>query len=263
MPTNKPEVVLPELPAHMGTIRIYAAGGGDELATVAAYTADQLRAYGQACIATLTRPADGGFVMVPREATGLMLVAGEQALGNIDTRWEEPNMGEVYTAMLFAAPQQTGREVVFQCPECGTGMEVDSTAKPSSTQSQQPAEAVANSVGVCKWWQQDDGYDLFSTSCGHEYMVNDCADGNVGLPYCPFCARRLEGHAWAADDEAHPVYIAPLSAPPAIDIGKLRELVTRWREESKAWPGMTKNFYMDRADELAALIGDGGEKGNG
>lgn len=29
MPTNKPEVVLPELPAHMGTIRIYAAGGGD------------------------------------------------------------------------------------------------------------------------------------------------------------------------------------------------------------------------------------------
>lgn len=61
MPTNKPEVVLPELPAHMGTIRIYAAGGGDELATVAAYTADQMRAYGQACIDTLTRPAGGEF----------------------------------------------------------------------------------------------------------------------------------------------------------------------------------------------------------
>lgn len=138
------------------------------------------------------------------------------------------------------------------------------------SESQQPAEAVADSVGVCKWRQQDDGYDLFSTSCGHEYMVNDCTDGNVGLPYCPFCARRLEGHAWAADDEAHPVFIAPLTPTPAIDIGKLRELVARWRADkvddahsTSVWDQGYAHARCECADELAALIGDGGEKGNG
>lgn len=54
---------------------------------------------------------------------------------------------------------------------------------------------------VCKWSQQDEGYEVFSTSCGHEYQVNDCTDGNVQLPFCPFCARRVEGSAWAQGDD--------------------------------------------------------------
>jgi len=60
--------------------------------------------------------------------------------------------------------------------------------------------------GVCLWSQQDDGYDTYSTGCGQEFTVNDCTDGNVKLPYCPFCAMDLESRAWAADDDAkaHP-----------------------------------------------------------
>lgn len=56
MPTNKPEVVLPELPASYGDHCVT-----DSVRTMRepGYTADQLRAYGQACIDTLTRPADG------------------------------------------------------------------------------------------------------------------------------------------------------------------------------------------------------------
>jgi hypothetical protein len=43
---------------------------------------------------------------------------------------------------------------------------------------------------------------VFSTSCGHEYQVNDCTDGDVQLPFCPYCARRIEGSAWTPGDEA-------------------------------------------------------------
>ena len=60
---------------------------------------------------------------------------------------------------------------------------------------------VAEGGRVCKWHQQDEGYDTFSTGCGHEYTVNDCTDGNVQLPYCPFCAKPLRGIAWNEDDD--------------------------------------------------------------
>ncbi|KRG69150.1 hypothetical protein [Pseudoxanthomonas dokdonensis] len=54
---------------------------------------------------------------------------------------------------------------------------------------------------VCKWSQQDEGYEVFSTSCGREFELNDGADGGVSIPFCPFCARRIEGSAWTRGDE--------------------------------------------------------------
>lgn len=70
--------------------------------------------------------------------------------------------------------------------------------QPAEAKQQGPGEAVR---GVCHWSQQDEGYEVFSTSCGHEYEVNDGRDGNVSLPFCPFCARRLEGSAWTPGDD--------------------------------------------------------------
>lgn len=79
MPTNKPEVVLPELPepcceqyqspTHLDWVNTKKAGDWRKVGASVRYlyTADQLRAYGQDCIDTLTRPADGDFVMVPRD----------------------------------------------------------------------------------------------------------------------------------------------------------------------------------------------------
>ncbi len=65
------------------------------------------------------------------------------------------------------------------------------------------------------------------------------------------------------------VILAPLytTPPPAIDIGKLRELVSEWRSEARDIRdrGMACNYnsIFARADQLAALIGGGGEKWNG
>ncbi len=61
------------------------------------------------------------------------------------------------------------------------------------------------------------------------------------------------------------------NAPAAIDIGKLRELVARWRADASGGEGYNYTKYEEgriaekraRASELAALIGDGGEVGNG
>lgn len=55
--------------------------------------------------------------------------------------------------------------------------------------------------GACRWRQQEEGYELFSTACGREYEVNDATNGNVNLPFCPFCARRVQGSAWNSADE--------------------------------------------------------------
>lgn len=61
-----------------------------------------------------------------------------------------------------------------------------------------------------------------------------------------------------------PVYTSP---PPAIDIGKLRELVARWcadkaddAHSTSIWDQGYAHARSECADELAALIGDGGER---
>lgn len=70
---------------------------------------------------------------------------------------------------------------------------------------QHPAAPSALPDGeFCSWRQQDEGYNCFSTACGHEYEVNDGEDGRVELPYCPFCARRIVGSAWTPSDDATP-----------------------------------------------------------
>lgn len=58
--------------------------------------------------------------------------------------------------------------------------------------------------------------------------------------------------------------------PPAIDIGKLRELVAKWRSEADRWrkDGLPDALAAAHNAEayirgLTAIIGDGGEKGNG
>ena len=67
-----------------------------------------------------------------------------------------------------------------------------------------PQEVVIETRPVCKWHQQDEGYDTFSTGCGHEFTVIDAEDGNPNLPFCPYCARPVEGHAWHPGDDAKP-----------------------------------------------------------
>lgn len=106
------------------------------------------------------------------------------------------------------------------------------------------AAPASQGAGVpCLWWQQDEGYDTFSTGCGQEYTVNECRDGNVQLPFCPFCARRVEGRAWVDGEErdaamralirqSQPVAPAPSKAAPGVpegwalvSIGKLRRAI--------------------------------------
>lgn len=65
----------------------------------------------------------------------------------------------------------------------------------------QPQAQEAGRDGVCTWHQQDYYGTLYSSGCGHEYMVNDCTDGNVPIPFCPFCAKTLESKAWSDDDD--------------------------------------------------------------
>lgn len=241
--TNKPEVVLPELPAHMGTIRIYAAGGGDELATVAAYTADQMRAYGQACIDTLTRPADGDFVMVPREATEAMIDAWFAAKrGPLETNVSR--FGPAYTAMLSAAPQQHGQEV----DEAERGLQTPRRVKAVELllslgyqwdgaqwdQPQQPAEAVA--------------VDLEQFRKPVEFWL---AHSEKMMPEMRTTATVEAPRLLAIID----------STPPAIDIGKLRELVKRvetlaYRQHRDGGMGPLGADLLNIANGIAALIGD-------
>lgn len=112
---------------------------------------------------------------------------------------------------------------------------------------------------VCRWWQQDEGYDTFSTSCGHEYTVNDCTDGNVQLPFCPFCARRCEGIAWHEGDGPPPLD----TTPPAPVADAVRGLVTKWREAADETRGSRQendagSAYDDAldccADDLEAAL---------
>ena len=44
----------------------------------------------------------------------------------------------------------------------------------------------------CTWSQQEEGDDCYNTGCGHEYTVLGGEDGEVDIPYCPYCARRIE-----------------------------------------------------------------------
>lgn len=112
--------------------------------------------------------------------------------------------------------------------------------------SPQPA---AEGGRVCKWHQQDEGYDTFSTGCGHEYTVNECTDGNVQLPYCPFCAKPLRGIAWAEDDDISlPEAIEPNPPQPSASVGGREPFNAGWMEgHDKGWPSGYQRALFDSA----------------
>lgn len=242
MPTNKPEVVLPE-PYIKGEF------GKSDL-----YTADQLRAYGQACIDTLTRPADGEFVMVPREATEAMLLAVSGWTESVpvaeDDFIEYPVstdlLADAYREMLSAAPQQ-------------------------------PAEAVA--------WRQSVTKEVSCYDCrgvGSHHVSNNYSAKIVQCDDCGGTGRKVETitfktdwlkenypSAWIMGEQLGdgPVQIGQVEfdrlvqlahTRQAIDIGKLLAEARRNYRDSDA-----AGDVLDWLEEQAALIGDGGEKGNG
>lgn len=196
---------------------------------------------------TLTRPAAGDFVMVPREATPEMIVAGAKVLG------ASFGIQFAYTAMLSAAPQQGGQETGSHFP-----------AKPLR---------VFDS-GPWTWdetGQKFSGDDLDGAAyaryrdymAGHEPQPQQPAEAVAGeFHECPHCK------GWSR------------TPPPSTDIGKLRDaqdviegiktLADGWRdlaahirETDKHSP--VANELDNCADDVvgtieAALIGDGGER---
>ena len=66
-----------------------------------------------------------------------------------------------------------------------------------------PAQA-SGAVTACDWHQQDDGSDCVSTSCGHEFIINDAGeyeDGKPAFPFCCYCAKPQVFHQWQWVDE--------------------------------------------------------------
>lgn len=131
MPTSDP-IALPELP-EPSLIQ-------DEREFVYAYDADDMRAYGQACVEALT-PAPQvpeGMVLVPREATDEMMdawnrtgpgwedayaamLAAAHPLNELLGQPEEFNLNEVSgNPGQLASLEQRARELLdSECPECG------------------------------------------------------------------------------------------------------------------------------------------------
>lgn len=221
------------------------------------------KAYGQACIDTLTRPAAGEY---DRELIACMLQDFRR--GRLDTYKTEyveeqiallreadnRDAAGVHTANLSAAPQQSGQEVRTCMNPCtysdffnGRACEkcLATVFSPTGVSTQQPAEAVAvelpdvSDAEIAAWLERHD--------LSHAIRGTD---------------------ARAAFEDAQSfVLTKPATPPPAIDTGKLWELVERLHSEAGnerrdgnhgAYGGMS---YC--ADQLAALIGGGGEKANG
>lgn len=193
---------------------------------------------------TLARPAEGDFVMVPRAAI-------ERAISTLEADGDEHGVALNLFAMLSAAPQQHeafafvnqgDSEANFitdgehlNCPACGGSGHVD------DAQPQQPAEAVALTYDQLFW----------AISAGVRKVGSD---GSKHVSVSAF--KEALGI-----DKSDSLFITP---PPTIDIGKLRELVSEWRNDAKhkVIRVMAKQQLAD-ADQLAAIIGDGGERANG
>ena len=193
MITNKPEVVLPELARRaIPFLRDEGANYEDDGSNEPLELAREIEA--ALAADTLTRPADGEFVMVPREATPEMISAGAKVLG------ASFGLQFAYTAMLSAAPQQHGQEVRTCMNPCShidffNGRACDKCLgtifSPANFRVQQPAEAVA----VDEAWADFAGV----------YLGDD--EGEATLDTVRLCRM-----AFDAGQRATP--------PPAIDIGK-------------------------------------------
>lgn len=274
MPTNKPEVVLPTVPQAFF----------DEFGVNAD---DRVMDYGQACYDAGALSADGDFVMVPREATEAMVAAGNEA-----SDWHIRDADDVYRAMLSAAPQQTGQE--GEAVASGTPIGVRIRRQPGDPlfDGSEEYEAHIDDLAVDNFavamkaklaearekgrggWNDYEDIEVHLSNLLREHVEK--GDPRDVANFCCFLWNRGEGISPATT-------VAP---PPAIDIGKLRELVARWRTEAerlRKQAGRAQRRGNDGlggafdalelqqaaqdteafADELAALIGDGGEKGNG
>lgn len=322
MPTNKPEVVLPEappIPAHLfdkDQSIVWAAAWE----TLRKHIAD-----------TLTRPADGDFVMVPREVVDRFPEINPSNYNHDDACTLNAWGVEL---VLSAAPQQHGQEEVGgwtremlvdlrgRLVMSGISDHLDGGSNKASdrayikaavteaygliddllaTPDPQPRQ-VADPVGtilrdVCELEPADpDKSDTVTVKFDdlHRILARNIVTQPqqpaeaVAVPVAFVPVHPRNGPLWtetypmgseAAERLPHyermPLFFEPL---PAIDIGKLRELVAELRESEDRAAADAANADEDRdayahdfereaykncADQLDALIGDGGEKADG
>lgn len=225
MPTNKPEVVLPELPEP----DVIVEHGYGQPHT-RAHSDDQLRAYGQVCIDILTRPAAGDFVMVPDSIRRLIFSKDlYELLLNVQNGIDSPGSASMANsvvqlldeardaAMLSAAPQQRGQEVGDgRLPEYARsheGQRLYSLAysrgrkkgrEEAVAQPHQPAEAVAVDLERFRPMVEKYRVDWAAYVQTMQKAGRSAVDGKKKV------------------DEACELLAIIDNAPPAIDIGKLR-----------------------------------------
>lgn len=303
MPTNKPEVVLPEappIPAHLfdkDQSIVWAAAWE----TLRKHIAD-----------TLTRPADGDFVMVPRSAIDWLNGEGPEGFecppdryfrGEPPRYWWRSVFRE--KAGLCAASKQHGQE--DECETCGRrsplqpaeytqALDVLGNFNPGADQfthslevlrqhqPQQPGEAVAvefdgtdsevlrEFIRLCRevkpvgQWPGERVCAAIERSMANEKPFRFIAEADMAPE---------RGHNGRGGD-ADRLLSGPRRSPrPAIDIGKLRQIAAELRDNAHEHRqedrevGMLADeqeaqFNEELAERIeAALIGDGGEKGNG
>lgn len=281
MPTNKPEVVLPEQDLsknknEQGLFRKYEVrrtdgsdfpGGKHDgcdyfvldmthdphaKAAASAYAdsaekdypdlaADMCVRYG---LDTLTRPADGEY---DRELIACMLQDFRR--GRLDTYKTESvevqiallreadnrDAAGVHTANLSAAPQQHGQEVG----------EVESIGRAFLSVLGDPSIAWRN-TGAHEFIERVSQATARQKSATPQQPAEAVAGEYHECPHCKGWSR---------------------TTPTAIDIGKLRELVEVLNHAIATQLGARVTIHATRArqirDELAALIGDGGEAEHG
>lgn len=229
MPTNKPEVVLPELPVSVARIHSDGYWTTDDRrpdwqwpSRQDVFTADQLRAYGQACIDAISAAP---------------LQSGLDAFFFVNRGDSENN---------FVADGEH-----LNCPACGGSGHVD------DVQPQQPAEAVA---------VDDDKIIEIARKCflPHERSAYDKMTFERSPPLFPQASYDVPTIGLTNFVKS---CIEAFAAPPAIDIGKLRGAVETLNHAIATQLGARVTIHATRArqirDELAALIGGGGEAENG
>lgn len=94
---------------------------------------------------------------------------GDKPREEIAVAWSEPR--QMWTGQWYRVGTSTGVAVepgVFQCPQCGTGMEIDPTAKPSAPRS---------SVVTCE-------------NCAFRYGAEHVKEGSTPEAECPVCAEQ-------------------------------------------------------------------------
>ena len=307
MPTNKPEVVLPEfkradsLAQRCADILLWRKTGSlpDDSALRAFASQQQfdkhephrlqgaeyatLQEAAEHIADTLTRPADGEFVMVPREATREIISAMLESRASdeegefpalmdlIDFSGQNKNhavMRAAYRAALSAAPQQVGQEEFANC--CDTPAYCSSVRRCTrldEAKPQQPAEAVAAITT-----------NLQRVIDELREMEHERRQEDQGAGIFPDNSTAEQLATWANQLVLAKYLLSEFGAtpPPAIDIGKLRELVEQLKSMAAGERERAKHYSVPTRDaqamhglarildgivkKLAALIGDGGEK---